>query len=94
VVATYSVIRLDDNVTGYLDAATAPIWHRGVAAFAARRAKELGTNAIIVLSHGTKYPGTVSSGLALRGLLLQITEPYYGSLLDPPPADARVAHKP
>jgi hypothetical protein len=38
------------NVIGYLDATTAPIRHRGVVAFAARRAKELGADAIIVLS--------------------------------------------
>ena len=36
------------NVIGYLDTTTAPIRHRGVVAFAARRAKELGADAIIV----------------------------------------------
>lgn len=50
------------NVIGYLDATTAPIRHRGVVAFAARRAKELGAAAIIVLSHGTEYAGTISTG--------------------------------
>jgi hypothetical protein len=38
------------NVMGYLDARTAPIRHRGVVVFAARRAKELGADATIVLS--------------------------------------------
>ena len=52
------------NVIGYLDTTTAPIRHRGVVAFAARRAKELGADAIIVLSHGTEYAGTISSGSA------------------------------
>jgi len=52
------------NVIGYLDATTAPIRHRGVVAFAARRAKELGADAIIVLSHGTEYAGTISTGSA------------------------------
>jgi hypothetical protein len=50
------------SVIGYLDATTAPIRHRGVVGFAARRAKELGADAIIVLSHGTQYAGTISSG--------------------------------
>src|SRR6266436_1946344 len=51
-------------VLGYLDATTAPIRRRGVVAFAARRAKELGADAIIVLSHGTEYAGTISTGSA------------------------------
>jgi hypothetical protein len=51
-------------VIGYLDATTAPIRHRGAVAFAARRAKELGADAIIVLSCGTEYAGTISSGSA------------------------------
>jgi hypothetical protein len=49
------------NVIGYLDATTAPIRHRGAVAFAARRAKELGADAIIVLSHGTEYAISTSS---------------------------------
>jgi hypothetical protein len=52
------------NVVGYLDATTAPMRRRGVVAFAARRAKELGADAIIVLSHGTEYAGTISTGSA------------------------------
>ena len=39
---------------------SAPIRHRGVVAFAARRAKELGADVIILLSHGTEYAGTIS----------------------------------
>jgi hypothetical protein len=52
------------NVIGYLDATTAPIRQRGVVAFAARRAKELGADAIIVLAQGSEYAGTISSGNA------------------------------
>src|SRR5690348_15253411 len=61
------------NVIGYLDATTAPIRHRGVVAFAARRAKELGADAIIVLSHGTEYAGTISTGSAFT------SGQFYGS---------------
>jgi hypothetical protein len=43
------------NVIGYLDATTAPIRRFGVVSFAARRAKELGADAIIVLGKGTEY---------------------------------------
>jgi hypothetical protein len=49
------------NVIGYLDATTAPIRRRGVVAFAARRAKELGADAIIVLQQGAEYAGTVGT---------------------------------
>jgi hypothetical protein len=52
------------NVIGYLDATTAPVRRRGVVAFAARRAKELGADAIVVLSQGTEYAGTVTTGNA------------------------------
>jgi hypothetical protein len=52
------------NVIGYLDATTAPIRRRGVIGFAARRAKELGADAIVVLSQGSEYAGTVSTGNA------------------------------
>jgi len=52
------------NVIGYLDATTAPIRRRGVVAFAARRAKELGGDAIIVLHQGTEYAGTLTSANA------------------------------
>lgn len=47
---------------GYLDATTAPIRQRGVVAFAARRAQEIGGDAIVVQSSGRQYAGTVSSG--------------------------------
>lgn len=47
-------------VLGYLDATTAPIRRRGVVAFAARRAKELGADAIIVMQQGQEYAGTIS----------------------------------
>ncbi len=49
-------------VLGYLDATTAPIRQRGVVEFAARRAKEIGGDAIIVQSTGRQYVGTYSSG--------------------------------
>jgi hypothetical protein len=50
------------SVLGYLDATTAPIRRRGVVEFAARRAKEIGGDAIIVQSSGSQYAGTYSSG--------------------------------
>src|SRR6266567_411028 len=46
------------TVIGYLDAATAPIRRRGVISFSARRAKEMGGDAIVVLSKGSEYVGT------------------------------------
>ena len=49
------------NVFGYLDATTAPIRRRGFVAFAARRAKELGADAIIVLQQGAEYAGTLAT---------------------------------
>jgi hypothetical protein len=49
------------NVIGYLDATTAPIRRSGVVAFGARRAKELGADAIIVLHQGAEYAGTVGT---------------------------------
>jgi hypothetical protein len=51
-------------VIGYLDATTAPIRRRGVVGFAARRAKELGADAIIVLAEGSEYAGTLTTGNA------------------------------
>jgi hypothetical protein len=48
-------------VIGYLEATTAPIRRRGVVSFSARRAKEMGGDAIIVLTKGTEYAGTYSS---------------------------------
>ena len=51
-------------VLGYLDATTAPIRRQGVVAFAARRAKELGADAIIVMQQGQEYAGSISSGSA------------------------------
>jgi len=50
------------NVIGYLDATTAPIRRRGVARFAAQRAKELGADAIIVVGQGQEYAGSISTG--------------------------------
>jgi hypothetical protein len=52
------------NVLGYLDATTAPIRRKGVVAFAARRAKEVGGDAIVVLQEDSEYVGTYSSGSA------------------------------
>jgi len=49
-------------VLGYLDATTAPIRQRGVVEFAARRAKEIGGDAIIVHSSGRQFAGTYHSG--------------------------------
>ena len=45
-------------VIGYIDATTAPIRRGGVVAFAARRAKEQGADAIIVLEEGSEYAGS------------------------------------
>ena len=47
--------------------------HRGVVAFAVRSAKELGADATIVLSHGTEYAGTISTGSAFT------SGQFYGS---------------
>jgi hypothetical protein len=52
------------NVLGYLDATTAPIRRRGAVGFAARRAKELGADAIVVLAQGSEYAGTITTGNA------------------------------
>ncbi len=51
------------EVLGYLNAETAPIRsQRGmVIAFMARRAKELGGNALIITGTGTEYAGNISS---------------------------------
>lgn len=51
-------------VMGYLDATTAPIRRRGVVSFAARRAKELGADAIIVMQQGQEYAGTIGNSSA------------------------------
>jgi len=51
-------------ILGYLDARTAPIRRRGVVAFAARRARRLGADAIIVMQQGQEFPATVSNGSA------------------------------
>jgi hypothetical protein len=51
-------------VLGYLDATTAPIRRRGAVAFAARRAKELGADAIVVMQQGQEYAGTISNSSA------------------------------
>ena len=51
-------------VLGYLDATTAPIRRRGTVAFAARRAKESGADAIIVMQQGQEYAGSISNGSA------------------------------
>jgi hypothetical protein len=51
-------------VLGYLDATTAPIRRRGVVAFAARRAKEFGADAIIVMQQGQEYAGSIGNGSA------------------------------
>jgi hypothetical protein len=51
-------------VIGYLDATTAPIRRRGVVSFAARRAKELGADAIIVMQQGQEYAGTIGNSSA------------------------------
>jgi hypothetical protein len=65
------------NVVGYLNATTAPIRRRGVVAFAARRAKELGADAIIVLQQGTEYAGTV--GAANSATSANVSGSYIGN---------------
>jgi hypothetical protein len=45
-------------IIGFIDATTAPIRRSGVVAFAARRAKEKGADAIIVLQEGSEYAGS------------------------------------
>jgi hypothetical protein len=52
-------------ILGYLDARTAPIRRRGVLAFAARRAKKLGADAIIVMQQGQELAGTFSNDSAI-----------------------------
>jgi hypothetical protein len=54
-------------VLGYLDATTAPIRRRGAVAFASRRAKELGADAIVVMQQGQEYAGSISTGSMLTG---------------------------
>ena len=46
------------SVIGFIDATTAPIRRGGVVSFAARRAKEKGADAIIVLEEGSEYVGS------------------------------------
>ena len=52
------------TVLGYLDATTAPIRRRGAVSFAARRAKEFGADAIIVMEQGQEYAGSISNSSA------------------------------
>lgn len=52
------------RVIGSLDATTAPARRSGVVAFATRRAKELGGDAIIVRSESSEYAGTYNTGSA------------------------------
>lgn len=49
------------KVLGYLSATTAPIRRRGVAAFMARRAHELGGDALILTDSGTSYAGSIET---------------------------------
>jgi hypothetical protein len=49
-------------VLGYLDATTAPVRRAGVVKYAAAKAKELGGDAIIVMSEGSEYRGAFNSG--------------------------------
>jgi hypothetical protein len=70
------------TVVGYLDASTAPVRRRGVVSFAARRAQEMGADAIIVLNEGSQYVGTISSGTASgygNYTGQQIGNTFYGS---------------
>ena len=46
---------------GYIDATTAPIRRRGAVSFAARQAKELGADAIVVMQQGQEYAGSISN---------------------------------
>jgi hypothetical protein len=49
------------SVIGFIDATTAPIRRQGVVAFAARRAKENGADAVIVLDEGSEYAGSFAT---------------------------------
>lgn len=49
------------KVVGYLSADTAPVRRFAVVAFMARRAKELGGDALILLSKGQTYQGTLQT---------------------------------
>jgi hypothetical protein len=51
-------------ILGYLDARTAPIRRRGVVAFAARRARRLGADAIIVMQPGQELAAAFSNDSA------------------------------
>lgn len=64
------------RVLGYVDAMTAPVRRRGVVAFAARRAKELGGDAIVVMQEGSEHVGTYSTGSAYTSG--NVTGSYYG----------------
>lgn len=60
----YSVPSRPYNVLGYIDATTAPVRRRGVVKFAASKAKEVGGDAIIVISEGSEYAGTFHNASA------------------------------
>jgi hypothetical protein len=60
----YGALPRPYRVLGYLEATTAPVRRRDTINFSARRAKEMGGDAIIVLSEGSQYVGTYSSGSA------------------------------
>jgi hypothetical protein len=52
------------RVLGYLSATTAPIRAAGTVEFMARRAREMGGNGLILISKGSQYAGTYTSGSA------------------------------
>lgn len=52
------------RVLGYLSADTAPVRRHAVTAFMARRAKELGGDALILTSKGAEYQGSIQTSSA------------------------------
>ena len=66
------------KVIGMIDATTAPVRRNGVVAFAARRAREIGGDAIIVRSEGHEFAGTFNTATAVmkwQALTGEIMEP-------------------
>ena len=69
------------KIVGYLDATTAPVRRRGVVSFAARRAKEMGGDAIIIASKGLEYAGNYTTSSASTQAVYtgqRIGNTYYG----------------
>ena len=58
----YELPKSSHTVIGYLDATTAPNRRFGIVSFVARRAKELGADAVIILNKEGQPVGSVSTG--------------------------------